>query len=117
MNSFANTIRSKRKSLGLTQHQLAKKINFDVTYLSKLENKRNDYPPSEELLHKLAFHLNLEYNELLISSGRIESSAYLLFCTLAEKYSQFIPFMQKINQDSHFAQHIFKLLEENESEI
>lgn len=109
---FADCIRSKRKSLGLTQRQLASMIEFDVTYLSKLENGRNDYPPSEEMIRRLAEYLNLNYNELLLSSGRIESNAYLLFKILGENYPQFIPFMQKINKDEEFAKYVFNTLYE-----
>lgn len=115
--NFADTIRFKRKSLGLTQRQLALMIKFDVTYLSKLENGRNDYPPSEEIIHKLAEYLNLNYNDLLISSGRIESNAYLLFKILGETYPQFIPFMQKLNQDEKFAKYVFNTLETTKNSV
>lgn len=108
--NFADSIRLRRKSLGLTQRQLASMIEFDVTYLSKLENGRNDYPPSEELIRKLADCLHLNYNELLISSGRVESNAYLLFKILGENYPQFIPFMQTLNQDEEFAKYVFNTL-------
>ncbi|BAZ18309.1 putative XRE family transcriptional regulator (plasmid) [Calothrix sp. NIES-4071] len=113
--NFADTIRLQRKNLGLTQRQLASIIEFDVTYLSKLENGRNDYPPSEEIIYKLAECLNLNYNDLLISSGRIKSNAYLLFKILGETYPQFIPFMKRLNQDEKFAKYVFITLGENQN--
>ena len=40
MNNLGNQIKSLRQEAGLTQSDLAKKIEIDVTYLSKIENNK-----------------------------------------------------------------------------
>lgn len=117
MKNFASTIRNRRLQIGMTQRYLAKIIELDYTYLSTLENGRNSYPPSEQVIHKLALTLSLDYNELLLSSGRIESNSYLLFKVLAEKYPQFTFFMKKLAVNEDFANCVFKQLDTDDEAL
>lgn len=107
MNSFASIIRKRRVELNLTQRQLATAIKCDVTYVSKLENERNDYPPSEEILCKIADKLKLDYNELMLLCGRVEKNTLAIFHELAEKYPRFMPFIQRLANDETFAINVF----------
>ena len=77
--TFGQKIKQARKNKGYSQRQLAKLIESDFTYLSKLENNRVDYPPKEEKIRALAEHLELNAEELIFLAGRIpERDAQLL---------------------------------------
>lgn len=108
MHSFAYIIHSRRRTAGLTQKQLAAAIECDITYVSKIENGRNDYPPSEEIIRKIADVLKLDFDELLLNSGRIDKDTLAIFHELAEKYPQFIPFIHKLAADDTFATNLFR---------
>lgn len=69
--TFGKLIRDARKQKGYSQRQLADMVPLDFTYLSKLENDRADYPPREEIIRSLAFHLNLDGEELIYHADRI----------------------------------------------
>lgn len=68
--TFGETIREARKAHGLTQRQLAKRLEIDFTYLSKLENDRGD-PPGDDTIRRLATELGLDAEGLLASAGKI----------------------------------------------
>ncbi len=111
MERFNKTIRNRRIELGLTQKQIAITILCNVTYISKLENGCNDYPPSEEMVRKIANVLNLDYNQLLFSSGRVNSDILDICHQLAAKYPEFIPFMHKMATNESFAIAILRLIQ------
>lgn len=70
--SFGKIILEARKQKGYTQKQLAKMVLLDYTYLSKLENDRAEYPPSEDTIKRLAKHLDLSnVEQLTYLAGRI----------------------------------------------
>jgi len=55
-NKLGNRIKSLRKSMGLTQEQLAEKVGIDNKYLSKVEN--GQHLPTYRTLLKLSTVLN-----------------------------------------------------------
>lgn len=59
---IGDQIRTKRKSLGLTQQELAEKVGLSRNYISELENNR--YIPSVLTLTKLARVLKMNLNFL-----------------------------------------------------
>ena len=69
--TFGKKIKQARLKLGFSQRELAAKIKINFTYLSKLETDKNDYPPSEEVIEKIANALNLDTDELTQLSGKI----------------------------------------------
>lgn len=71
MSQFSKVIRQARKASNLTQKELAKCLDIDSTYLSKLENNRFGIPPSEELIKRLSKALNLNYDDIRYLSGRL----------------------------------------------
>jgi HTH-type transcriptional regulator, competence development regulator len=71
IQSFGGVIRQARKDRGYSQRELAKLVELDFTYLSKLENDRADYPPKENIIRSLAHHLSLNAEELIFLAGRI----------------------------------------------
>ncbi|MFC1906218.1 helix-turn-helix domain-containing protein, partial [Chloroflexota bacterium] len=69
---FGKRLRELRKQAGLTQRELADKVNISFTYLSKIESGAMP-PPSRDILFRLADALDIDREELLISAGRIPS--------------------------------------------
>ena len=63
-----NFIMEKRKSLGLTQQQLADKLNVSFQAISKWENGTTY--PNIEILKDLAIVLNVSVDEILVGSER-----------------------------------------------
>ena len=63
-----NFIMEKRKSLGLTQQQLADKLNVSFQAISKWENGTTY--PNIEILRDLAIVLNVSVDEILVGSER-----------------------------------------------
>lgn len=52
MINFANTIKTYRKKMGLTQVALARRVNIEPTYLSAIENGRRE--PSLTLVKQIS---------------------------------------------------------------
>ena len=69
---FGVRLRQLRKQAGLTQRELAERVNIDFTYLSKIENGVMP-PPSEKVILQLAEALNTDKDELIILAGRVPS--------------------------------------------
>ncbi|KAB3529596.1 helix-turn-helix transcriptional regulator [Alkaliphilus pronyensis] len=57
-----NQIKKLRKIKGIKQQNLAKRLNIDRTYLSKLENQY--YSPSPELMYKICKLFEAELGEI-----------------------------------------------------
>ena len=60
--SFGQVIRERRRTLDLTQEDLARRINTSVPYVGHLETRKRH--PSEKLVVKLAAVLGLDPREL-----------------------------------------------------
>lgn len=71
MQTLGQSIRTARVSLGYSQRDLAKLVEIDFTYLSKLENDCTQYPPKEYVVRQLAHHLSLDHEELMCLTGRL----------------------------------------------
>jgi HTH-type transcriptional regulator, competence development regulator len=69
---FGVKLRELRKQVGMTQRELAERVNIDFTYLSKIENGVMP-PPSEKVILQLAEALNADKDELIILAGRVPS--------------------------------------------
>jgi transcriptional regulator with XRE-family HTH domain len=68
--SFGQRIKRKRRERGLTQRQVAARLEIDFTYLSKLENDRGE-PPGEKTVRNLAVELDDDAEELLALAGKL----------------------------------------------
>lgn len=111
--TFGNLIRQARRQKEYSQRELAKLIGVDYTYLSKLENDRAGYPPSEEVIHELARHLELNEDELRRLAGRITPEDAKVFEDLIRKYQQMPALLRRMRDEPEFAK---KLLRENQSD-
>jgi len=69
--TLGQKLKERRIVLNLTLRELAKKVSADFTYLSKIENDKTDHPPSEDLLRRLAKHLETDADELIMLSGQV----------------------------------------------
>jgi HTH-type transcriptional regulator, competence development regulator len=69
--TFGQRIQRLRRERGLTQRQVAKDLDIDFTYLSKLENGRDGEVPGEETVRKLAALLKTDEEELLALAGKV----------------------------------------------
>lgn len=56
-------IQKLRKAVGLTQEEMAERLNISRTHMGHLEQGRKK--PSLELLEKIAKHLKVKVNELI----------------------------------------------------
>lgn len=70
MDPFANLLREKRRSAGISQRQLAEKAGVDFSYISKLENGRLP-PPSAETVQRIATILGCAIEELLAAARKM----------------------------------------------
>lgn len=68
--TFGTYVQRVRRQRGFTQRALAARLGIDFTYLSKLENAR-DETPSEELIRRLAPILNADAEALLGLAGKV----------------------------------------------
>ena len=70
VQEFGVRLRELRKQVGMTQRELADKVNVDFSYLSKIESGAAP-PPSEHVTSRLAEVLNTDKEELLTLAGKI----------------------------------------------
>jgi len=68
--NFGEKLKELRVKAGMTQRELAEKVNVDFTYLSKIENGALP-PPSERVILHLTEVLNADKDELIMMAGKI----------------------------------------------
>ena len=72
--TFGKVLQKIRRSKDMTQRDVAKKIDMDFSYFSRLENDRFDSKPTPETITKVADALDCnetERDELMGAAGRI----------------------------------------------
>jgi transcriptional regulator with XRE-family HTH domain len=114
--SFGQLIRDARKEKGYSQRELAKLVDLDFTYLSKLENDRADYPPKESAIRSLANHLDLNAEELIFLAGRITERDEEF---LKQNPQEMLVLLRRMQTNPEFADKVFreaKKLEEQEEQ-
>ena len=72
MKTFGQMIKDARKEKRITQRDLAKMIDVDFSYISKIETGALE-PPSEAVINKIAKILEIDPNELFISAKKVPS--------------------------------------------
>jgi transcriptional regulator with XRE-family HTH domain len=75
--NFGDRVRGLREKQGLSIKNLAKTLEVNYTYLSKIENNKSI--PSEELIEKLAHVFNCDPEELKIRAGKIPEDIARIF--------------------------------------
>ncbi len=68
--SFGDYLRELRKAKGLSQKELAERVNIDFTYLSKIETG-SAAPPAEDTILRLADVLRADADKLILLAGKV----------------------------------------------
>ena len=68
--SFGDHLRELRKAKGLSQKELAERVDIDFTYLSKIETG-SAAPPAEDTIRKLADVLRADADRLTLLAGKV----------------------------------------------
>ncbi|OGR54370.1 MAG: hypothetical protein A3I11_01345 [Elusimicrobia bacterium RIFCSPLOWO2_02_FULL_39_32] len=71
MKKFVQLIEEKMKEKGISLRKVAKEIEVDPSFFSKVLSGKRTPPGDEKVLKKLALFLGLDPLELIISTGRI----------------------------------------------
>jgi transcriptional regulator with XRE-family HTH domain len=115
--TFGQLIRQARQEKGYSQRDLAKLVGVNYTYLSKLENDRADYPPKEEVIRSLAYHLDLEANQLCDLAGRITPEDTQMVKELYQRYPTQMPVLfRQMRDNPDLAQKIIQEATNTETE-
>lgn len=109
MQTFSQKIRQARIEKEYSQRQLAKLIGVDYSYLSKLENDRANYPPSEKVIRLLATHLKLDAIELKKLSGRIKVDLDKILLELVKQHQEIPALLRRMQDDPAFARKILSI--------
>ncbi|WP_017715963.1 helix-turn-helix domain-containing protein [Kamptonema formosum] len=109
--TFGKEILTARKAKGYSQRELAKLVELDFTYLSKLENDRADYPPKEDVIRSLARHLELDAEQLICLAGRLPQGAEDF---LKQHYKEMPALLRRMRENPDFAQKVFQAASEGE---
>ncbi|NER93555.1 MAG: helix-turn-helix transcriptional regulator [Symploca sp. SIO1B1] len=103
--TFGKLIRQARKEKGYSQRELAKLLDIDFTYLSKLENDRANYSPKEEIIRALAGSLGLKAEELIFLAGRIPQRDEDF---LKQNYQAMPVLLRRMQENPEFARKVFR---------
>lgn len=102
---FGKLIRQARKVKNYSQRELAKILQIDFTYLSKLENNRADYAPKEDVIRGLARSLELDEEELIYLAGRIPHQEEEL---LKQHYKSMPALFRRMRENPEFAEKVLQ---------
>jgi HTH-type transcriptional regulator, competence development regulator len=102
---FGKLIRQARKVKNYSQRELAKILQIDFTYLSKLENNRADYAPKEDVIRGLARNLDLDEEELIYLAGRIPHQEEEL---LKQHYKSMPALFRRMRENPEFAEKVLQ---------
>jgi transcriptional regulator with XRE-family HTH domain len=111
--SFGQLIRQARKDKGYSQRELAKLLELDFTYLSKLENDRAEYSPKEDVIRSLARNLDLDEDELIFLAGRIPQQDEDF---LKQNYKAMPALFRRMQENPDFARRVFREATQPEKE-
>lgn len=83
--NLGSLIRGKRKELGFTQSEIAKKINVSSQHYSRIE--RGEYIPSLQTFFKIMDVLKIDLSGLNLNKGREVSSTMYEIVALLEGFN------------------------------
>jgi transcriptional regulator with XRE-family HTH domain len=85
---LASNIKSRRKSLGLTQEKLAEMVNTAPTYIAMIEAERRT--PSFNMIERLAKALKIESPELFSMKSYPSESVSQIHENLLSQFDKFL---------------------------
>jgi superfamily II DNA or RNA helicase/transcriptional regulator with XRE-family HTH domain len=103
--TFGKAIRQARKTKGYTLRELACLVNLDYSYLSRLENEKAEYAPSEETIRSLAQVLDLDEEKLIYLVGRIPHNEEDF---IKKNYDKIPSLFRLMQENPEFADKIFE---------
>lgn len=70
---FGDRVRELREQLGITQKELAQRLDVSASYVNKVEKGRLQFGdfPSAKFIHRLAAELNADEDELLLLADKV----------------------------------------------
>jgi len=112
--TFGKLIRDARKQKGYSQKQLADLVYVTCGYLSKLENDRTDYPPSEDLIRSLADKLDLpNVEDLTYRACRIPKRDEDF---VKQHNKEILALFRRMQEDPNFAKRVLRQDRQSEDE-
>jgi HTH-type transcriptional regulator, competence development regulator len=81
--TFGTALRELRRKAGVSQRELAARVNVDFSYISKLENDRIP-PPAADTVVAICQALNAPSTELLALIGKLPSDVEKAVATVPE---------------------------------
>ena len=106
LQKLGEEINKLRRKRGFSQRELAKMSGISPTYLSKLENGKTGYFPSNEVIKRLGIELRVNESELAIFIDKIPKEIYDDFIELLKLYPEMLELMKRMLEDSEFAEEI-----------
>ena len=95
--TFGQFLQDLRRRKGLTQKDVARRVDIDPTYLSKVENDTGgQYTLSEESLTRMADVLEADRDELLARAGKVPSDVQRI---LVANFSLIAEIRSRYNED------------------
>ena len=85
---FAYNLKENRRKCGLTQAELAEKVNVSTHHIGMLEIARN--LPTLELVERIALALNIEFYELFVNPLSPKEELDRLYTTVAKDIEQLV---------------------------
>ena len=110
--TFGETVRTLRRQHQLSQRELAKRLDINFTYLSKIENNALGRPPSERLTRALARELGVDADALVNLSGHIDFHALQRLAMANPTAARLLRAIQKRRLSRHTLKRILQVLEE-----
>jgi transcriptional regulator with XRE-family HTH domain len=99
-NVLSTNIKSRRRSLGLTQEKLAERAHTATTYIAMIELEKKF--PSVEMLEKIAAALEIDTPQLFSMPAVSAESLKQLKKTVLEDFDKIIALRLKEIDEGHF---------------
>lgn len=97
---FGDKIKELREEAGLSQRQLAFKLDITPTYMSKIE--RGEFnPPSEEVIKNMALILNCDSNILLSYADKVDHELLSIIKSDPTRYAALLRQWSKKGDDEN----------------
>lgn len=80
-DNLGTMLRQGRKDAGLTQREMADVLGVDFTYVSKIENDRVGFPPSDRVLTTWAVRCGLDPDAVFVAAGKCPPDLFDRLCT------------------------------------
>ncbi|MCK4809705.1 MAG: helix-turn-helix transcriptional regulator [Candidatus Omnitrophica bacterium] len=115
--TLGERIKALRKIKGLTQRELAKKVNVNYTYISKIENNKlkKGEGPGGKVIKNIAYTLidknpDILYNELMVLAGKISEDFKKKLLADKEGLIQNVFYKKPGKQDSPLFKYLRKIV-------